>query len=518
MNFFKTNYLFHPVIFGLYPIISLYIQNMYEIELTDMILPALVILFLIILFIGSGYLVHFSLEKISILLSISFILNFSYIPLRGLFNNITLFTIPKIGYPEYITVIYGVFFLLFIYFLIVTKRDLNVLTILFNFVAIGLLLSLVIFALPQITSHHDSITPSLKETTSEGYMNNISRNWDGDIYYIIIDRYPGAESLRALYKYDNRPFMDNLTQTGFRVINHSRSNYAETILSLPSSLNMQYLEAPLTEQRMANQIEDNSVMQFLKERGYSVVFFRSTYMYTNENRNADLEFNDRFIETDNNFQKTLMLNSYFLRVTNKMSSIIFGYQIFYPKSPSKNDYTNNTIKNITTIPELPGKKFVFAHIEIPQLINSTLDYNNDNKDKNTEQKIQFATDENYISNLKKFNPIILQMTDEIIKKSRTPPIIIIQSDHGVKYRPGIDNPEFVQQWTYLDSDDYIPNNFNAYYLPEGGDSVIYPSITPVNSFRLIFNYYFNTNYERLEDKTYIRDRSGLREIYWLNSS
>jgi len=46
------------------------------------------------------------------------------------------------------------------------------------------------------------------------------------------------------------------------------------------------------------------------------------------------------------------------------------------------------------------------------------------------------------------------------------------------------------------------HNFNAYYLPHEGESILYDDVTPVNSFRLIFNYYFNGDYEILEDKSY----------------
>ena len=43
---------------------------------------------------------------------------------------------------------------------------------------------------------------------------------------------------------------------------------------------------------------------------------------------------------------------------------------------------------------------------------------------------------------------------------------------------------------------------NAYRLPNGGDSLLYPSITPINTFRVIFNYYLGAEFELLEDKTY----------------
>jgi len=43
---------------------------------------------------------------------------------------------------------------------------------------------------------------------------------------------------------------------------------------------------------------------------------------------------------------------------------------------------------------------------------------------------------------------------------------------------------------------------NAYYLPDDGDGLLYESITPVNTFRLIFSSYFNSRYDLLEDNSY----------------
>jgi hypothetical protein len=51
---------------------------------------------------------------------------------------------------------------------------------------------------------------------------------------------------------------------------------------------------------------------------------------------------------------------------------------------------------------------------------------------------------------------------------------------------------------------------NAYYLPYGGSELLYDSISPVNTFRLIFNYYFDGDYELLEDKAYY---SPIDDIY-----
>ncbi|MCJ7608209.1 hypothetical protein MUP00_00870, partial [Candidatus Bathyarchaeota archaeon] len=43
---------------------------------------------------------------------------------------------------------------------------------------------------------------------------------------------------------------------------------------------------------------------------------------------------------------------------------------------------------------------------------------------------------------------------------------------------------------------------NAYYLPADSRSKLYPSITPVNTFRLIFDSCFGTHYGLLPDRVH----------------
>lgn len=44
--------------------------------------------------------------------------------------------------------------------------------------------------------------------------------------------------------------------------------------------------------------------------------------------------------------------------------------------------------------------------------------------------------------------------------------------------------------------------FNAYYLPVAGLDRLYPTITPVNTFRVIFDTVFESHLGTLEDLTY----------------
>jgi hypothetical protein len=56
-------------------------------------------------------------------------------------------------------------------------------------------------------------------------------------------------------------------------------------------------------------------------------------------------------------------------------------------------------------------------------------------------------------------------------------------------------------------------NLAAYFLPKKGTARLYPSITSVNSFRLVFNLYFGGHYELLPDVSYADDTEGANYFF-----
>ena len=101
----------------------------------------------------------------------------------------------------------------------------------------------------------------------------------------------------------------------------------------------------------------------------------------------------------------------------------------------------------------------------------------------------------YQNQLTYLNKNVLKAIDTILADSKTPPIIIFQGDHG----PWL-QPKFKRFWI-----------LNAYYFP-GHKDALYSTISPVNTFRLMFNTYFGGKYDMLKDISYFSPVPKLYEF------
>ena len=142
-----------------------------------------------------------------------------------------------------------------------------------------------------------------------------------------------------------------------------------------------------------------------------------------------------------------------------------------------------TLEQLDQVPHLKGPKFVFVHLVIPHppfVFGPTGGPRAAAQPglTRTEQSAVFYRDQAiYISSR------IMEIVPKLIANSARPPIIVIQGDHGPTSPSG--SHERMQI-------------LNAYFLP-GVDAQIEPTITPVNTFRIIFNTYFGQNLEMLEN-------------------
>ena len=325
-----------------------------------------------------------------------------------------------------------------------------------------------------------------------------------DIYYIILDQYPRNGSTPG---FDNSEFMQQLESRGFHIASEARSNYTGSLLSVTSSLNMHYVGEhgrPDRETRLVlhELTMDHRLGRIMKMLGYRYVHISSGWPMTATNRNADLvvDFTPSghvLYEPETGQpswweRATRLWNSFtvtFLQTTVArpfLSSEFSGGEDRYHRYYSSGHplRTLAWLDFMKEVGEMEGPKFVFAHILKPHDPHSFDRYGNINFDRSGWPDEHDPTVPGaFFGQVLYINTRMLEVIDAILDEYEEPPIIVIAGDHG--HRKPFRNDILA-----------------AFLLPDGGESAVYPSITSVNHFRAILDYYFGLNLGLLEDRVY----------------
>ena len=142
-----------------------------------------------------------------------------------------------------------------------------------------------------------------------------------DIYYIILDGYGRSDVLKNEYEYDNSDFLNALRDMGFYVADCSQSNYAQTQMSLASSLNFNYIDAlsdrfvPGSEDRTGLDalIHHGAAREGLEKAGYKTVAFATGFLAT-ELSDADYFLGPRRSLGELNEFESLLVETTFARL------------------------------------------------------------------------------------------------------------------------------------------------------------------------------------------------------------
>jgi hypothetical protein len=103
--------------------------------------------------------------------------------------------------------------------------------------------------------------------------------------------------------------------------------------------------------------------------------------------------------------------------------------------------------------------------------------------------------EGYRNQVSYLNGRLKATIEEILSQYEEAPIIIIQGDHGPGSRfsqTSLEKTDVAERYSIL----------NALLLPEKDRQLLYESISPVNTFRIVLNTSLGTNYPLLEDRSY----------------
>jgi len=347
------------------------------------------------------------------------------------------------------------------------------------------------------------------KTVSDDRLNTARGTEQPDVYYIVLDAYARGDALLEFYGFDNSDFLNQLEALGFFVADCSQSNYAKTRLSLASTLNMNYLGAfdsiaqdlergKESRIRMGQLIQKNEIRKIFDDMGYTLVAFQTGYLWS-EWEDADIFFsrysdstltNTKLFSGVTDFESLLFSTSIGLALMDAETVLSPQIEQNIITTPRRSHYDDvlYTLDLLGEIPGIEGPKFTFAHMISPHGPYVFDAAGNFNPDENN-NKI------GYIDQILYLNKRLISMMTKIIEESEIPPIIILQADHG-------------GHGTQFDPD-YRMKILNAYYLPDGGDQFLYETISPVNTFRVIMDTYFNTDFGLLEDLSYYSSIEGM---------
>ncbi len=502
----RESVILHPLLFAISPVLFLFARNMDQFPVNVIALPlaatacSALLLWALLSFLLKDW------AKAGLVVSLFFVLFFSYENVYDEMRDIAVgLGATRVGTREALLVSAILILALCTYFVIRTRRNLGNITQILNLMS-GFLLFV---SLVNISAYAISAGPAWRETEAIENMEMNPPKVDDptmlpDIYYIILDGYGRADILQELYGYDNGEFLQYLTEAGFYVASDSRANYCQTLLSLAASLNMTYLD-DLAERVGVNargrvplidMIMNGRVLRLLRESGYVIVAYSSGWVGT-EVRNADVYMAPRW-----------SLDEFQTQLINMTPVPFIGRQLgIYDEYGLHRERILFALDQLGDEPELEAPRFVFAHIVAPHPPfvfgrngePIAPDYRFALHDGTHVISRRRLTRDEYVQGYREqlifINSKIQLTIDDILAKSTRPLVIILQADHG---------PGSMLDWEDPDNT-YLKERFsilNAYYLSDGADVHLYDSITPVNTFRLLFSHYLGADYNVIEDESY----------------
>jgi len=492
--------LLHPILFALFPAIFLFAHNINQVPIVEVLPPVVFSLCLVVATLLPLWLFFRDIAKVGLGASIFVVFLFGYghifLAITRLLPLCSNYRIHSVLMPVMVCGLVCSELLIKKarrHFITTTK----VLNIVSSALIVISLTNIAVYKLRTFARRNYAINTENTETYTAAPS---ASSRLPDIYYIILDRYSSAASLKEFYDFDDSEFVDFLARRGFYVASQSHANYSCTALSLASSLNMKHItylgktEGEKTDNWLPaySMLTDYRVWRFLKSKGYKFVHLGSEWDPTSRNKYADMSFNlfgaSEFALA---VYKTTML-----RPITRLLGITDPYMERYKR-------VQYQFEALSTLPAIKDPTFVFAHILVP---HEPYTFDENGNFLSPEQADKRSYRENFLGQIIFVNAKLKALITKLQADCDIQPIIVVQSDEG-QYPQG--------QYGFdleLASDAQIREKMgilNAYYLPDVNSNVLYPSITPVNSFRVIFNLYFGTELELLPDDSYISSNTHI---------
>ena len=484
----------YSLLVAAYPVLFLYGQNVGELTLDELVAPLAVILGLtaIVLLVTAFVLGDVRRAALPVAAVTLMLLMYGH--------GVTL--VRPLGVPAvvYQGAVLGILASSVVVALFLRVDRLRSLTRGLNVVAAVLITLALVSIVPTEVGRLGKVTSAGAQPTAAGPGSGAAISGGREIWYLVFDRYGSRESLRELNGWDDGPFLDALRQRGFVIAEQSHANYLKTMLSLAATLNLDYLDDLIAEQGVDSndmgpvhrRVGDHAAGRYLQEQGYEYVHVGSWFGRTRTSAIADKNL---FADNVSDFATTLEEASAWppIRRWLRLSKAPTLHERIYETSRAQLGVLENLAGD-------PARRFVFGHVLLPH------------------PPYVFAADGSFEDS--SGNPInpeahnrqitylhgrMLRLIDRLLARPEAQrPIIILQGDEGpfpVAYAADPDNYDWS---TASDADFRIKYGIlNAWYVPDDPPLELPPTISSVNTFRILFNREFGADLPLLEDRSYV---------------
>lgn len=500
---------FHPQLLGLYPVLALYAWNQGETGFDAAVRLVLVCLVIAVVLFALLRLVLRDWLKAALLTSLILVLFYSYGQVYAEIKSAEVLGVI-IGRHRYLAGLWGILLIGLGWLILKPRQNLANVTRSINLIALVLMAmpvwQIVDYSIRAEQSNRSVVTPRggiqvLKVSEGEALP---------DIYLIILDKYARDDVLAEQFDYDNSAFLAELEARGFYIARCSQSNYSYTGVAMSSELNLDYLQemAPdyfvpenSADRTLLSQMVRHSIVrESLDQLGYIMVDISSHEPIQIKDAEVFIDPNDRLVT---NASADLFVNPFeamFIRTTalafpldmNIARNRQVANAVNYPflKHLRAQQYILSSAERIIN---QRSPKFVFYHIDVPhppfvfgpngETYQRPEDVPGYDIPASDTAAVEANQEKLYRDQVIFINSQILPIIDRILAESATPPVIILQGDHGT---------DGINRMAILES----------YYVPDAVREKLYPSISPVNTFRLLFDSLFGTTYGLLPDVSY----------------
>jgi hypothetical protein len=490
----------HPLLFAVYPVVFLYARNVQgEESPVDLVAPLILSIAGMLLVGLVSWLVFRDIHRAGLASSLVVVLVFSFGHVEGAIDPL------GVGFAETLLLVaWGLLLVAGLLALAKPRTGLRRATRPLDLVAAVLVaLNVVPIVLFEIHTTAERLTEASEAVVPAGSVDSTKR----DIYYLIFDRYAADRTLRDVYGFDNSDFSGWLAQQGFYVAYDSLANYPKTTHSLASSLNMNYLAdlaarvgrdsgdwAPLTDG-----LSGFRAATSLQGLGYRYYHVGSWWSGTGLDPTAD---EDLVFDTPLEFDDVL-LDSTIIPALVRRVGIGEGAS-FELTQYRRVRFQFDALERISRD---PSPTFAFVHLTMP---HPPYVFDADGSFVPPQEEVQRSRKDAYLAQLAFTNHEIERVVGDLLAgPSESDPIVVLQSDEG-PHPVRLVQEENAFVWTEA-TDAELGEKLrilNAYFLPGLDDPGLYPTISPVNTFRLILSKYFDADLPLLQDRTFVFERNA----------